>query len=1489
MNNTTDSKLQYAEEERIGDILERIRQEETPAVKGRKFEDLFMTVARELPEFQVEKIWSWQDWPDRQAAGLNAVDMGVDLVAHLVSGEKVAIQCKCYGENNKVSKRDVEAFIAASEGLGFDLRWVVATSDYEKGAEAFISNQPFNPEVRRIDFLEYQDQTIQGIKAIRQEKRSPYDLQERAISNVVRGFKEEKHERGRLVMACGTGKTFVSLQAAERLVPSKGLILFAAPTISLVSQARAEWLTHTRRPMNAFVVCSDRTAGGRASRDRGYAPSIDDLTCPVVTKPDALAEKLLDSPQNGVRAVFVTYHSLPTIIKAQTEHGMPAFDLAIADEAHRTTGVDTKAAEKMSFQHFHERIEANKRLYMTATQRIYKEGSKTRATNMGLEVVDMGDVDIYGPLLDQVKFKEGVAAGRLSDYRVIVLGVDESYLTPALREALTGADPKTKVQETDLLRLYGTALALNGYVQGASRNEPLRLQRTLAFATTNLRSRWYADTLKENKSLRSQITRRLEGDARSMKVFAQALDNSHSALERRQALDWLNDAPKANESRMICNVRLFAEGVDVPALDAVAFLDPKASQIDIVQAVGRVMRKAPDKKYGYVIVPVAMAGGDNLLDTLEKREDGYRVVGQVLRALQSHDERLAEQAGQFVIAYETRPNNQAPVSRLDDSADEAVHGGASSKEVQISLDLQPVPADSIYAQLVSMSGLESPGQATATNIVHTVQAAAGYFAEDADLLNNAGAVLDAPPPQNNKARKEIATLAALLIANACLLHKRLRSAVGGLAGLVDLGEISSSREPVPALLDAWKQVLTRDYEPIFRPALALLEKLPRTEATARAIRAIAECANAQADTLNELGYDHAGPLYHRILGNAESDGAFYTNNISALMLAGLALSPDLANWSDTDAVAGLRILDPACGTGTLLMAALKTIKDRAAAANLGAELSATQQAALHKRLVENSIMGLDINYQATQLAASNLTLGAPSVDYAAMHIHTMKHGPQSKGEVALGSLELLPTALEGVSPDLFGHTKQTGDAALNRGAKQSLDLKDIDVILMNPPFTNNKKRAAKFGPAEKSQMQDRQSLLKGHVETAIPDAAGVIDSNNGDTFFTPLADVLLRLDKGVLSQVLPTAALTAASGIARRRFLAARFHIDFIVTCHEHGKPNFSVKTAINESLLVCRRRQPGDADKPTRFIALNHMPRFADEVADWLEAVHAGQPHEFHQVFEWERERIAAGDWTPAQFYDGGLAEAARELAGHFSLAPLEEIAVLGPPVQAVNPKFENPLKIKEFAPPPKVRAGDAYPLVWRHQTNERRTMAATPEFVGEPKLGEEDYVARNLWPKASPLLLANNINTRTVRMSAIFLEESVLGCAWIPLRPKDSVPDAEAAMKMWCVFMNSTCGVLLLLNARARTLDWPFYNPQQFKSLSLPDPAKVDIQAIARVYDEMQHQELLRWSQMADDPVRIRLDDAVARLLDIDPKALADWRNRIAAEPTVRSRASA
>ena len=838
------TSLNLEEQPSAGAILYRIRKESRDeAEKGRWFEQLFMRLALQQPEFEIDEIWRWPDWPEREAlTGLDGRDMGVDLVARRTSGEFVAIQCKCYDEKRRLGKGEINKFLGGSQQPIFRLRWIVATCRWGPIAENAILNA--HPQVSQIDFREYLNIQLQDEDAKRPVQK-PWPLQEEAIEDVVTGL--TNHDRGRLIMACGTGKTFTALRIAEKIVASGERILFTAPTIALVSQARREWLRHTTRKLKSVVVCSDRTAGGRNENED---IRISELECPVSTDPAEIANSL--KGEGLTRVVFCTYQSLGRVTEAQRLHGAPSFDLAIADEAHRTTGAlrDGRRSgilRKIDFQEFHddERLRARKRLYMTATPRIYTESSKKKLADRGVDVVDMGDYDVYGPELHRLPFAKAVHHNMLSDYRVIVLGVGEGSVTPGLRRRLedlnTSKKPKKAPTTNDMTRVLGVSLAVNGVTEGKALEQPGKLQRTMTFANSIARSKWYAEALMDSLVL-SATTRRMQ-TGRAMRVVARHLDASASALQRNRELRALEQADKEGECRLVCNVRLFTEGVDVPSLDAVAFLDPRSSQVDVVQAVGRVMRKAPGKRFGYIIIPVVVEPGSDVAGALERGKEGYGTVGRVLRALQSHDGRLTETPAKFIQVYE-QDKEKAPWDSSGEEVDEA-------KGDYLLRELQLKEAElGIYAHVAAASGLGKPGQIVADEIAEAVRRASAVF-QDEEMEYPLAKALDLVPEIDGGA-KGVCTVAALMLCNACLLQRRLRDEPG-MKTILRLDKVAGTKHPREILEAAWEAILEKDYAPVFRPALAALGALGDGKEIDNAIRMVAECANRVADSLSDLG------------------------------------------------------------------------------------------------------------------------------------------------------------------------------------------------------------------------------------------------------------------------------------------------------------------------------------------------------------------------------------------------------------------------------------------------------------------------------------------------------------------------------------------------------------------------------------------------------------------------------------------------------------
>ena len=674
--------------------------------------------------------------------------------------------------------------------------------------------------------------------------------------------------------------------------------------------------------------------------------------------------------------------------------------------------------------------------------------------------------------------------------------------------------------------------------------------------------------------------------------------------------------------------------------------------------------------------------------------------------------------------------------------------------------------------------LSKPG--IVDSIEHAVRTAAELVHLAGCSLNIAKAL--ALPSKSPKDFKAAALVGSLMLSNASLLHRRLRL-VPALASISPIEAAVKQENPITALQLAWEAILAIDYHPVFSPALAVLRALEDDNDTQNAILFVANNAIATADDLASLRFDHAGPLYHRLLASAKFDGSFYTHNVSALLLARMALPKDALDWKNLDSLMGLRVVDPACGTGTLLMAVMHAIRDRQS--QYGAE-NGDAASLLHLALVEDILYGLDINRHGIQLAACNLTLGNPRVDYSRMNLFTMKHGPETRRKTRAGSIELLATAKSEmdltnfVSPlptmeELQAERAQTG------GMSEESMRNAFDLVIMNPPFTRNDIRNRQYGKAARKAVQKREIEIADFLQRVDKPAFLAIDQTSIETFFAPLSDYLLKEDRGTLAMVMPTTALTGASVANKRKFLASHFDIEIIVTSHDPSRVNFSENTDIHESLMIARRHRGGDR-RPTRFISLAKMPQDAHDAMVLSDIINDHQElGDWGNEHSWPWPFIREGNWSVGQFFDGRLAEAVRDLealAGSL-LAPAARLCTIAPGGQRIRDAF-----LRDNSGDKRLKV----PILWDHVTDVQRSMTAAADVIGTPKKAKFDYASNRLVPKASKLLIANRLRMDTARISSCYADEPLLGSAWIPVRPHQENEGFEKAL---CVWWNSTPGI--------------------------------------------------------------------------------------------------
>lgn len=630
----------------LSDLRSAARSEREKGTYFERVAKAYLT-ADPLQAEEYDGVWSWMNWAAEQ--GWNGRDIGIDLVAKLRNEDGyAAIQAKFYDADTRIQKHHIDSFISASGKAPFRRRVVIDTTagEWSANAEEMIRGQSIpvtriglaDLDASRIDWDAFRLRN----EIILEDRKHLFPHQQEALDAVEEGL--ETADRGKLIMACGTGKTFTALKIAERLAGPGRRVLFIVPSLALMSQTIREWANDAETPLRAFSVCSDGQVGRRRkSSDDAAEIEIHDLALPATTDPQAIALKAGADEPEKMTVVFSTYQSIQTLTRAH-ELGLPEFDLIICDEAHRTTGATLEGDDESNFVRVHsdEHVRGRKRLYMTATPRVFGDNVKSKADEVGAELASMDDPEKFGEVLFYRGFGWAVQNGLLTDYKVIVLAMDEGLVSSGVQNRLK--DESSELNLDDATKIIGCYKALTKQdlkVDVAADPQPMK--RALAFCRSIAASKLVRDefgaVVSEYLGEDPLID---DGDtlaADRLHVEIRHVDGTFNAKTRGELLDWLKADAGEDICRILTNARCLSEGVDVPALDAIMFLHPRKSQIDVVQSVGRVMRRAPGKRMGYVILPVGIPAGIEPEKALKDNER-FKVVWQILNALRAHDDRF---------------------------------------------------------------------------------------------------------------------------------------------------------------------------------------------------------------------------------------------------------------------------------------------------------------------------------------------------------------------------------------------------------------------------------------------------------------------------------------------------------------------------------------------------------------------------------------------------------------------------------------------------------------------------------------------------------------------------------------------------------------------------------------------------------------------------------------------------------------------------------
>lgn len=681
----------------ILDVLEQIRQPSHQSTRelGDKFEHLMVDFLKTDPEYMFEEVSLWRNWADRP----QQVDTGIDIVAKDEFGKYCAVQCKCFDENTVLTKEAVDSFFTASgqrfktadTNRYFDKRLIITTTDQlSRHLQAAVKDQQIETHVLTLSDLKNSsvdwEALAMGKVGVVRAKKTLRPHQEMAVKQVIAGF--EQADRGKLIMACGTGKTFTALKIAEQMVSKDGIALFLVPSIALLSQTLREWTAESARRVRFIAVCSDSKVRKEAEDISAGELKVSVTTDvnEVVNELQKLREKSLQN--NGLTVIFSTYQSLDVIERAQ-QQGLMELDLVICDEAHRTTGVTLVDKTDSNFTKVHHQkfIKVRKRLYMTATPRLFHDDAKKKAEESNAVLCSMDDPSLYGDEFYRLNFGEAVAQGLLSDYKVMILAVEEEF---ASRCSFDESGKELSVE--DKAKIIGCWNGLEKRTPDTLGSDTGFMRRAVAFAGKIEYSKKIASLFR--KVIDEYIAD--HPDELRLKCEVDHVDGKMGMTERNQKLQWLKAEPKPLECRILSNARCLSEGVDVPALDAVIFFNPRNSQVDVVQSVGRVMRKSEGKQYGYVILPIVIKSDVEPEQALDDNER-YKVVWQVLQALRAHDQDFNVTILPDKISFHLLKKGST------DSADPASSEQTISQQIALKLNTEQWQK-AIFARIVKKCG-----------------------------------------------------------------------------------------------------------------------------------------------------------------------------------------------------------------------------------------------------------------------------------------------------------------------------------------------------------------------------------------------------------------------------------------------------------------------------------------------------------------------------------------------------------------------------------------------------------------------------------------------------------------------------------------------------------------------------------------------------------------------------------------------------------------
>lgn len=985
----------------FSEALSQLRDNQPQGKYGLAFEKMMVNYFRTDPVLRSEydQVCRWTDW--RYNGG--KADTGIDLVARRQEDHRwVAIQCKFYKPTTSIQKSHLDSFFEASGRTfttehgteSFAQRIIISTTDkWSANAEAMLENQGI--PTNRIGTATIADAPIDWdltfpgsdieINLSPRQTFEPRPHQATAIAKTIEGF--ATHDRGKLIMACGTGKTFTALRLAEQVAELNGnraRVLFLVPSISLLSQTLKEWTAQRRLDLKSYAVCSDTKVSKKAEDIASY-----DLEVPVSTNGADIAERFSHGKRAaGLQVVFSTYQSLPAVHEAQAA-GLDDFDLVICDEAHRTTGVTLAGEDASNFVRIHDAdyIRAARRLYMTATPRLFDDATKGKAAEHSAELASMDDEAVYGPEFHRLGFGEAVEKGLLTDYKVLVMTVDEEVAAEALSRG---------PQEVNLSLASAMIGAWNGLAKRSGKEQGTKhgfdidaapMKRTVAFAKDIKTSKQIVESYPTLVSAHQQLLREKAALNEvslhnvDLEIAARHVDGAMNAMERNSRLSWLEADVPENQTRVLSNARCLSEGVDVPALDAVVFFNPRNSMVDVVQSVGRVMRKSEGKDYGYIILPVAVPPGKSPSEVLSDNRR-FKVVWQILNALRAHDDRFNAKVNSISLnesGPDELPIEVEHVERPDEVEKRKLDGVENTTDRAAALD----SADEVTAQTLALFSLEQWQEALYTKLVDKV----GTRTYWEDWADDVADIADA----------QTARIRSLLGSADAALRKEFEAFVEGLRGNLNdsisedeaIGMLSQHLITAPVFNALFAEYDFAAHNPVSRVMQRMVDALAdkRLESETEGLEKFYESVRVRASEVTSASGKQqvVKELYERFFRKAfkkqaEALGIVYTpvEIVDFILRSADDLLKKHFGRGVTDE--GVHVLDPFTGTGTFIVRLLQSglIKPEDLARKYASELHATEIMLLAYYV---AAVNIETTYNALMTERAQLEDRADSPEY----------------------------------------------------------------------------------------------------------------------------------------------------------------------------------------------------------------------------------------------------------------------------------------------------------------------------------------------------------------------------------------------------------------------------------------------------------------------------------------------------------------------------